>query len=398
MKKLISIICAIAIIAAATLGAVHLYNAEASTPFEEESNLVFRKALEEILETEGITAEYITVTIEPVYDINLDHMGFIYFMHYDNYEGFAIVVHATGMFEVAEFFMQAPNPFNDIDGQKVYIGLMAYLVYNDGDFIDIETGYVVYEEIIEHFQEHALLSSNPFNFINIVQTIEFVNRTAAVHDLAVVFPAYAIPNYTPVCFMPTVSSSIIGYWARFFPNLAPFNVGMYIPGGLYVYWGHDDDSIIIINELNSRMGAIPQWGRMPDHFRQGMTSYVNARGRNISFHSAMFEVAMGHSTFNFTAAQQQLRNGRPLMLFTWRFNIASIQRHAGVDGIIYRTSTQPHVMAGFGYNVITYTLANGTQRTDRFLRVATGFDGQPVAFFNVGFHAQIFEAYGVNIF
>jgi len=392
MKKLISLVSVLAILAIAVFGSIYLHNAEASTQFEEESNIVFRQALDEVLQTEGITAEYIAVTIEPIYDLNLEQMGFMYIMEYYDTQGFAIVINTSGVFEVAEFFMKASNPFDGFYGQKVYVGIMKYLVYYDGYFTDPQTDIILDNEIIELLHEYAVFKGKgEGDFISFSERIYFVNRTAAVHNLAHTTPAYIALNLIAAC-VPTTGANLIGYWTRFFPSLVPG----FVPGrytlGLYLYHVNPAGAQPIIQELFNRMGTGTEGTNIPQ-FRSGMTSFVNARGRNISFTSTM-----NGNNFNFTAAQQQLRNGRPLAIFAMGFSIADIQQGNGVDGVGYWISTGNHAMAGFGYNVITYTLHNGTQRTDRFIRVATGVGARPTAFFNVNFQTQIYQAYAVQIF
>jgi hypothetical protein len=390
MKKALSILCALTFLAIATFGTTFLHSAEASTPFEEESTLVFRKALEEVLETEGITAEYITVTIEPVYDLNLDHFGFIYFMHYDNYEGFAIVINATGIFEVAEFFMKSPDPFKGFDGQKVYVGLMMYLVYDDGYFIDVESGYVVVEEIVDLLHEHALFKSFGSDGIyTMSETIHFINRTTNAHNLAHGIPSYLSP--LPSSCVPVAGANIIGYWGRFFPNLVDFSVGRYVLG-VYMYHIDPAGSQALINNLYARMGTSSQ-GTTVAAFRSGMTSYVMSRNRSISFTSTMWG-----NNFNFAAAQHHLRDGRPLAVFAMGFNMTNIITNPNSTTYCIWFHNGNHAMAGFGYSVITYTLQNGMQRTDRFIRVATGISGRTTAFFNINFNTQIYQVYAVNIF
>jgi len=397
MKKTISSLCAIVfVIIAATLG-VHFYGAQAGALSEEESNLVFRKALEEVLETEGITAEYIAVTIEPVYDINLDQLGFIYFMQYDNTEGFAIVIKTTGAFEVAEFFMQAPNPFAGAEGRMVYVNLMMYLVYYDGYFVEPVSGAVLSEEILELISYDALSlyegkGDDDFTFFN--ERIYFINRTAVTHNLAHTTPAYTAAGLPAAC-VPTAGASIIGYWTRFFPSLVPG----FIPGGyafgIFIYSVNPAGAQPIIHELFQRMGTTATGTNIPN-FRNGMTSFVQARGRSITFTHTMS--GANQQNFNFAAAQAQLRAGRPLMIFSQGFNLASIMNNPNNVDMNYWLHTGNHGMAGFGYNVVTYTLPNGTQRTDSFIRVATGVGGRRTAFFNVNFHqTQISRVYGVLI-
>jgi len=380
--------CALLLIAVAVVGGVHIYNSQAAMS-EEESNLVFRKALEEALETEGITAESIAVTIEPVYDLTLEQLGFVYFMYYYDTQGFAIVVNTRGFFEVAEFFMQAPDPFAGLEGQRVYLGLMMYLVYYDGVFTDPDTGIELNDEIVDVLYDYALFSNGNDGFIRFTETIHFTNRTISSHDLTRFFPSY-LSNAGCV---PLAGANIIGYWTRFMPGLVPgFIPGHYVQG-IYMYHQNPAGAQPLINDLRQRMGTNAQGGTTIPGFRSGMTSYINSRGRDVHFITTM-----QGATLNFAAVQQQIRWGRPLAVFSRGFNIIRIVNDSNSTFYEIWTHAESHAMAGFGYNVITYTMPNGAIRTDRFIHVATGDIGRPRAFFNVNFQTQISQVYSVFVF
>jgi hypothetical protein len=314
-------------------------------------------------------------------------------MSYDDYEGFAIVINATGSFEVAEFIMRGDNPFAGFYGQKVYLGLMMYLIYYDGNFINVETGDIVDEEIIELLYEYALFKNNSDDSIMTTnETIHFVNRTANTNNLALATPAYSLSQSGfPASCVPAAGANIIGYWARFFPNLTDFEVGRYVLG-TFMYHNNPAAATALAIELYQRMGTTHE-GTTTPQFRAGMTSYVQSRGRNISFATQMIG-----SNIHFGAVQAQIRIGRPLAIFSFGFNMINITSGANSTTYCIWYSTGNHAMAVFGYNVITYTLANGTQRTDRFLRVATNFSSRSTAFFNIDFQTQIYRVYAVNIF
>ncbi|MCL2798153.1 MAG: hypothetical protein FWD58_08900, partial [Firmicutes bacterium] len=56
-----------------------------------------------------------------------------------------------------------------------------------------------------------------------------------------------------------------------------------------------------------------------------------------------------------------------------------------------------HAMAGFGYNEVTYTLTNGTTRTDTYIQVATGLGSKTKGYYNIYYNTQIDECFAITI-
>ena len=68
------------------------------------------------------------------------------------------------------------------------------------------------------------------------------------------------------------------------------------------------------------------------------------------------------------------------------------------DYLNYELYSGNHVMAGFGYRDIIYTLTSGGTSRYRFIYVATGFVTPSDAYFNLDYHTNIISAYGINIY
>lgn len=387
-KRLVSSLCVLAIALIACLGGIT--TAYAGT-FEEECDLVFREALEDFLPEQDVTAPVIEVIKEPLYDLSLDQLGFVYIMRYDLKEGFAIVINTTGIFDVSEFYMEAANPYEQYSGQNVYVSLLTYLVWQDDHFIETESGAALNEETIEQLSGKALYAGASVTLGS--ETIYFINRTANQFKLAQRHPSYLPASELTNSCTPTAGASVIGYWTRYYPELIPGFTPGSVQLGVYLYKEVTGEADDVVRALYYAMGTNGTGaGTTISEFRTGMTSYVNGKDRSISYSSTM-----SGGSFNYNLTKQKLEAGSPLVLFVDCFLVGTLITQSTHETISYATADACHAMAGFGYNEVTYTLTNGQIRTDTYIQVATGLINQTKGFYNINYNTLIDECYAITI-
>lgn len=389
MKKAISSLCVLAIAIIASLGGMAIAYADT---FEEESDLVFRKALEEILQEECVTSPTIEVTKEPLYDLSLNQLGFMYVMQYDDKEGFALIINTDGIFGVAEFYMETANPYQGYEGQYVYVKLLLYLVWQDDCFIATESGAVLDSDIIAALSEKAFSAAGGITTGS--EVINYTNKTANTFELAKIHPAY-VPvgaNVTNAC-VPAAGANVIGFWTRYYPGLMPGFTPGSVQLGFYLYKETASEGCDLVETLFYAMGTnITAPGTTIAEFKTGMNSYVSGKSRSISYSSTMVS-----GSFNYALTKQKLESGLPLVLFVEGLRVDELKNGTNQVTVTYSMSDACHAMSGFGYNEVTYTLANGTTRTDTYIQVATGLSNQKKGYYNIYYNTQIDECYAITI-
>lgn len=387
MKKTVSILLVLVLALVTMLGCVTVAYADA---LEDECNLVFENALEEIFAEENITAENITIIKEPVYDLSLVQLGFIYSMHYDNKEGFAFVINTDGNIGVSEFCVDAVSPYEGYNGDKVYVNQMLYLVWQDNRFIDTESGAVLDAEAISKLSEKAFSSGGSFSYGS--ETINYTSKSEDKFKIAPRYPTYFPVGLSNAC-VPAAGASVIGFWTRYYPELIPGFTPGYTAFGQYLYLETSDAADPVIETLYDKMNTNKyEDGTNIAQFISGMNSYVSEKGKNISYSSTMT-----NGNFNYSLAKQKLESGVPLVLFVDKFRIDEFQEGTNQSYISYTIAQTCHAMAGFGYSEITYTLTNGTTRTDTYIQVATGLVRSAKAYYNIYYNTQIDESYAITI-
>lgn len=181
---------------------------------------------------------------------------------------------------------------------------------------------------------------------------------------------------------------IVGFYDKYYANLIPdwdsyYSSGMYrIQNGTYVQ--------TLLFDLYDRMQTnVVAEGVSENEFKNGLKSYVVDHGYNLEYTS----LGTGNN-FNYSTFKTGVNNNQPTVLFVQPSNIYSLQTINGEDVLTFSNISGNHIMVAYGYYEVKYTLSNGT-RTDKYLRVATGFSGSSVALYKVGSYVN--AAYKVTI-
>ncbi len=389
MKKLAICILMAIMLCAVVLGSGII--AQAST-IEEECDTVFFEVLNCALQDKGVATSTNTVTKTPLYDIDLNQLGYLYDITLEDSHGYAIVVNVSGIFDVVELYLDATNPYENHQGQAVYVSAFTYLVYINSQFVEATTGIVLDDQAVASLRANALYSTD-YVFSQTEEVVYYTNRVENDFLLAARCPSY-IPVDTENGCTPTAGANILGYYTRYYPELIPgFTPGTAL-GSVYMYKSMAQEIVPLIQSLLVYMGTNTQGaGTSIAGFRDGLTDYCNEKGRNISFTSCMQS-----GQLNFTLAKQYINNGKPIALFVDTFTVASTADEQTYENIHYFVANACHAMVGFGYNEITYTLSNGQTRIDKYFDVATGLSMSDSGYFNINYYTQIDEAYAVNIY
>lgn len=361
--------------------------------YNDEYDAVFLKNITELAkETYGSNIELIA-TKQSVYDLNLNHLGFIYEFCINMQNGYAIVINTSGYFEVSEVYFNACNPYAEAFGQFVYVSNLIYLYYFDEEFYDATTGAVISDEDIAALSTNASYAGD--NSSNMSwENVYYNNKQELEHKLAYRYPGIVqISAYSNAC-AAVAGANLVQFWDRYKPNL----MGSYTPGTAlgsnYIYKEPNNTTSSVIGELyydmSTNIGGI---GATIAQFKTGMSTYCQRYDYNITFVSCM-----SNGNFNYSTAKQYLENSIPIVLFVDPFTIAEVTTNAqGHDYIEYMISDAPHVMAGFGYREITYTLTDNRTRVDKYISVASGLTGKSRGYFNINYNTIIDDAYAVNI-
>lgn len=187
------------------------------------------------------------------------------------------------------------------------------------------------------------------------------------------FPDYYNTNNSLLnCCANVAGANIIGFYDRFYENLIPDYIPGISRGDNYSYFNMEFNLAKkqdVINELYVRMGTNnPEAGTSQSGYKNGLTSYVNEKDRNITFNTAMADSSLDINKLN-----QALNNGNPVSLYLSGYNISQINDIGGsvtINKFIYSGN---HIMIIYGYKTIEYFDENNNLLNSMtYLYVSTG--------------------------
>lgn len=194
---------------------------------------------------------------------------------------------------------------------------------------------------------------------------------------------YAIPfvpyyyntnnNLSNTC-ASVAGSNIIGFYTLYYNNLMDGYIPARFSGGVYKYNACTSNVKIqdTINELYVKMKTnISGAGTTENEFIGGMTSYVNARGKNISFQDYIH-----NNIIDYAGMKNQLQLNRVFVAFLQQYNFVTQLNDTGKNLSYYRQEfSSNHIVMVFGYSITNYYDVSGMLiKTISSLNIVNGID------------------------
>lgn len=192
---------------------------------------------------------------------------------------------------------------------------------------------------------------------------------------------------------PIAGAIVVGYFDKYYEDLIPNYTAYYTATGNYRL---NDSTYVptLINDLYTRMRTnVDDVGVSESDCLNGLTAYVYAQGRSISYNSVK------PSSFSQTIYKNAMNNGQPVMLFCNSITTYDICVEDGETGVYPIQSAGSHIVIGYGYRKLTYYDENGTNfRTDVYLEVATGWTANRSGFVKANDTSWLDSGYAINIY
>ena len=360
----------------------------------DECDVVFLENIKKLSE-ENYTGELtITATKEYVFDMNLKPMGFVYTFYVNNEEGYAIVINTSGTFELQELFFHSTNPYDGLEDNvnRIYVKNMVYLWNSNGHFGVVGAEIFLTDAQLTSLRGIALYADGG-TLTSSSETIYYTSKTENKFENAKRHPGIThISGYSNTC-APVAGANIVQFWDRYKTNLiANYTPGSTV-GSYYLYKNPSSETSSVLIQLYSDMGTNSNGnGTTITQFKSGLVTYCARVNYTVTYTSLM-----SNNTFSYTSAKQYLAAGIPVVIFLYGFNVVEIDSLDNADAVYYLLSDAAHVMSGFGYNEITYSLSNGTTRVDKYISVAAGLVAKQRGYLNVESNLQIDDAYAITV-
>lgn len=359
-----------------------------------ECDRLFEATVSSLIDSSSDSAK-LTALRKPVYDIEVNPLGYVYEFEIGGEKGYALFTAEDGNFVPREVMPGAASPYAEAEGTCIYVSGYNYLEYSDGEYRDIESGEAVSGEVIEVLAENAVYGGEGIMLLDSDEIIyEYVNKTKDNYEMAYSVPYFHSSPFLSSC-AAIAGANIIAFHDRYHDDLIPdYTPGSYVLGTLYRYKQESARITELVTELYYDMETDDE-GTTLENFKKGMQKYCARYGFNISFNSCM-----SGKSFNYSSAQNHIKNlNQPVALFLSNYNVGVIIEGDNYDKVsYYYVSNVNHVMVGFGYRQLTFTYSSGSSETLNFIYVASCNPGRPYGYFNPSYNVTVNDAFAINIY
>ena len=391
MKKQLLVLGVAAALACGAAGGVTA-SAEVSLA---ECDRCFEVTVNALLSQEEVGADRVNAVRKPLYDLNLQQLGYVYEYEIAAGDGYTVIICDNGEY-VAQEVVTGESPYAAVaQNLCVYANTFSYFMGKDGAICDIATEEELPAEVLETIREDAIYyqegSAGAVETENVV--IRYSSRSQNSNGLCLIPPHYCNLNteIRGTC-AAVAGGNVIGYYDRFHEDLIPNHSAGYFQVGYFVYSLQDTYVTNAITELyydmNGTSNGIDEAG-----FKSGMKKYCAKRNLSCDFSSIMKS-----GKLNFNAVKTSINEGKPVVLMLSTYHIGDYMTFSDYDQISYQLYPGNHVMMGHGWREVHYTFSDGSTEDYQFVGVSTGFSSPSTAHFNVNYYNHVNSAYSVNIY
>lgn len=391
-KKILALLITLAVLIG-TMGGMSAFAAVSL----EECDKCFQTTMNSLLDSADVDGNTITAERKPVYDILLEQLGYVYEFTLAEGEGYAVIICDDGNYVAQEVMPHAQSPYAEVAENElcVFVNNMSYYKAVEGKICAISTGEEISAEAFDFLKENAVFYKNSEakdpEHVRVV--IEFTGEPDEdYYKMCDIAPEFNNGSGLSGACAAVAGGNLIGYFDRYYEDLIPnHEAGWYALNNLYRYHGADTYVYQAINTLYNYMEGTEN-GINETNFKKGLQKYCTEKDLTCDFISLM-----SWGKLNYSSVKSSMQNNKPVALFLNTYNNCDIFFNTQKDILNYTNYFGNHVMVGFGYRDINYTLTSGGKSNVRFIYVSTGFGDPTQAYFNIDYSTNIISAYGVNI-
>ena len=177
---------------------------------------------------------------------------------------------------------------------------------------------------------------------------------------------------------PLAGTAIVAFYDKYYPNLIPGWESFYPATGKYRLQGNTY-TYDVLNELYTLMQTnVKGEGVSESEFKTGLQTYVANQG-----YSASYTNVKSGSSLNYSACKAAIDSNKVIALFITPGVVYDLIEYSDRDILTEKNITGNHIMFAYGYLQIKYYNSTGLFRTDTFLKVSTGYQWSPLAYYKV---------------
>ncbi len=235
--------------------------------------------------------------------------------------------------------------------------------------------------------EEICFADDGFNGSSFIRTeqevINYAYKTETEDYISCSLPKYYSTGDTPNVCANTAGAILLGYYDKTYDEIIPnFTAGRTIRDK-YIFNTQTSAVQDVIDDLYVRMATNTTGnGTTANNCRNGLASYVNSKGRNITYTDVVSD-----GTINYSLYDQAVINETPMILFVSGYTMLSLSDFTTSDTqdtLNMSLYGGTHTVVAYGRkNVKYYNASNQLIREENFLMVATGYSTEPLVYIMV---------------
>lgn len=231
-----------------------------------------------------------------------------------------------------------------------------------------------------------------------VETITFSSKNDEEIFIDGGLPKYYDTNTENKNTCANVAGAIaLGYFDKDYDELIPNFKAARVIRDKVLFSSQTDAVQEVINDLYRKMDTNSLGnGTSVEQFQNGLEQYVKEQGRDISY-TQLVE----NERIDFGAYKRSVEEKKPVVLFVSKYTMLPISNFKNddySDKLNMQYYGGDHVLIGYGIREISYFNADGSLKEQiTFLRVATGYAQDALAYIRLDDRIRVIDGYTMNI-
>lgn len=229
------------------------------------------------------------------------------------------------------------------------------------------------------------------------ETITYATKSETEYSIKGGLPLYHdTSSHTKTC-ANVAGAIILGFYDKTYDELIPNFTSARVIRDRVLYNVQTEAVQAVIDSLYIKMGTnVESGGTSATDFKNGLKSYVNEKGKNITY-----STVGQNGILDKTAFIGSIQNERPVALFVTKYSLIPIKNFSvseTVDVLNKSKFEGNHVLVCYGIKEVNYYNSNGALiRKLTLLMVATGYRQEPLYYIEFDSNGVI-ESYSINIY
>lgn len=223
------------------------------------------------------------------------------------------------------------------------------------------------------------------------ETVNFTSKEESYEETAYGMPIFYQNSQLPNSCGPTAGAIVVSFYDKYYEDLIP-NYDPCLSTGKY----KRADKVYIpqvMSELYTLMRTnVDDVGVSEPDCLNGLRTYVSNRGRTINYNKIISSNKVNEAAF-----VSAIHNNQPTLLFCGKMDLYLISTGSNSDTLAKSSYIGAHVAVGYGIYTIKYYNGNNNFRTDKYVKINTGFSEVPSGYLRLDSNDWCNDALAVSI-